>query len=201
MDLIKKFLKLLWLNCLWLLGCLPVLTIGASTCAAFAVTLRLADEDEEVQSARGIAARFFKAFKQDLLQGFFIFLFTAACVSLGYFLFDRARDYGFNLIIIAALVVYVLVVLVVNLYTYPLVARYSNTFSNTLKNSIALYVMNAKASFQAQSWVVAGLLLIYLSKYIWYAGILIIPSIIFYMVSKTARDIFVKMETPGSTEE
>ena len=201
MDLIKKFLKLLWLNCLWLLGCLPVLTIGASTCAAFAVTLRLADEDEEVQSARGIAARFFKAFKQDLLQGFFIFLFTAVCVSLGYFLFDRARDYGFNLIIIAALVVYVLVVLVVNLYTYPLVARYSNTFSNTLKNSIALYVMNTKASFQAQSWVVAGLLLIYLSKYIWYAGILIIPSIIFYMVSKTARDIFVKMETPGSTEE
>ncbi len=201
MDLIKKFLKLLWLNCLWLLGCLPVLTIGASTCAAFAVTLRLADEDEEVQSARGIAARFFKAFKQDLLQGFFIFLFTAACVSLGYFLFDRARDYGFNLIIIAALVVYVLVVLVVNLYTYPLVARYSNTFSNTLKNSIALYVMNTKASFQAQSWVVAGLLLIYLSKYIWYAGILIIPSIIFYMVSKTARDIFVKMETPGATEE
>ena len=201
MDLIKKFLKLLWLNCLWLLGCLPVLTIGASTCAAFAVTLRLADEDEEVQSARGIAARFFKAFKQDLLQGFFIFLFTAVCVSLGYFLFDRARDYGFNLIIIAALVVYVLVVLVVNLYTYPLVARYSNTFANTLKNSIALYVMNTKASFQAQSWVVAGLLLIYLSKYIWYAGILIIPSIIFYMVSKTARDIFVKMETPGSTEE
>ena len=201
MDLIKKFLKLLWLNCLWLLGCLPVLTIGASTCAAFAVTLRLADEDEEVQSARGIAARFFKAFKQDLLQGFFIFLFTAACVSLGYFLFDRARDYGFNLIIIAALVVYVLVVLVVNLYTYPLVARYSNTFSNTLKNSIALYVMNTKASFQAQSWVVAGLLLIYLSKYIWYAGILIIPSIIFYMVSKTTRDIFVKMETPGATEE
>lgn len=201
MDLIKKFLKLLWLNCLWLLGCLPVLTIGASTCAAFAVTLRLADEDEEVQSARGIMARFFKAFKQDLLQGFFIFLFTAACISLGYFLFDRARDYGFNLIIIAALVVYVLVVLVVNLYTYPLVARYSNTFSNTLKNSIALYVMNTKASFQAQSWVVAGLLLIYLSKYIWYAGILIIPSIIFYMVSKTARDIFVKMETPGSTEE
>ena len=201
MDLIKKFLKLLWLNCLWLLGCLPVLTIGASTCAAFAVTLRLADEDEEVQSARGIAARFFKAFKQDLLQGFFIFLFTAACVFLGYFLFDRARDYGFNLIIIAALVVYVLVVLVVNLYTYPLVARYSNTFANTLKNSIALYVMNTKTSFQAQSWVVAGLLLIYLSKYIWYAGILIIPSIIFYMVSKTARDIFVKMETPGSTEE
>ena len=200
MDLIKKFLQLFFLNCLWLICCIPVITIGGATCAAYAVVLRLADDDEEVQSARGIAARFFKAFKQDFLQGLLLSVFTGACCGLGYFLFDRARDYGFNLIIIAALTVYALVVLVVNLYAYPLVARYSNTFVNTLKNSVALYAMNTKISFRTQGWVVAGLLLIYLSKYIYYAGILIIPSIIFYMVSKTARDIFVKMENPAPAE-
>jgi hypothetical protein len=43
--------------------------------------------------------------------------------------------------------------------------------------------------------------LIYLSKYIYYAGILIIPSIIFYLVSRTAKDIFVRMENPAPTEE
>ncbi len=194
MDLIKKFLLLFFLNCLWLICCLPVITIGGATCAAYAVALRLADDDEEVQSVRGIVRRFFKAFKQDFLQGLLLSLFTGAGVALGYFLFDRARDYGFNLIIIAALVVYALVVLVVNLYAYPLVARYSNTFVNTLKNSIALYAMNTKISFRTQGWVVAGLLLIYLSKNIWYAGILIIPSVIFYMVSRTAKDIFLRME-------
>lgn len=194
MDLIKKFLQLFFLNCLWLICCLPVITIGGATCAAYAVALRLADEDEEVQSVRGIVRRFFKAFKQDFLQGLLLSLFTGAGVALGYFLFDRARDYGFNLIIIAALVVYALVVLVVNLYAYPLVARYSNTFINTLRNSVALYAMNTKISFRTQGWVVAGLLLIYLSKNIWYAGILIIPSVIFYMVSRTAKDIFLRME-------
>lgn len=194
MDLIKKFLLLFFLNCLWLICCLPVITIGGATCAAYAVALRLADEDEEVQSVRGIVRRFFKAFKQDFLQGLLLSLFTGAGVALGYFLFDRARDYGFNLIIIAALVVYALVVLVVNLYAYPLVARYSNTFINTLRNSVALYAMNTKISFRTQGWVVAGLLLIYLSKNIWYAGILIIPSVIFYMVSRTAKDIFLRME-------
>ena len=201
MDLIKKFLQLFFLNCLWLICCIPVITIGGATCAAYAVALRLADEDEEVQTMRGIVRRFFKAFKQDFLQGLLLSVFTGACCGLGYFLFDRARDYGFNLIIIAALTVYALVVLVVNLYAYPLVARYSNTFVNTLKNSIALYAMNTKISFRTQGWVVAGLLLIYLSKYIYYAGILIIPSIIFYLVSRTAKDIFVRMENPAPTEE
>ena len=201
MDLIKKFLQLIFLNCLWLICCIPVITIGGATCAAYAVALRLADDDEEVQTVRGIIARFFKAFKQDFLQGLLLSLFTGAGVALGYFLFDRARDYGFNLIIIAALVVYALVVLVVNLYAYPLVARYSNTFINTLRNSVALYAMNTKISFRTQGWVVAGLLLIYLSKNIWYAGILIIPSFIFYMVSRTAKDIFLRMENPTPVEE
>lgn len=200
MDLIKKIFQLFFLNCLWLICCLPVITIGGATCAAYAVALRLADDDEEVQNVRGIVRRFFKAFKQDFLQGLLLSVFTGACCGLGYFLFDRARDYGLNLIIIAALTVYALVVLVVNLYAYPLVARYSNTFVNTLKNSVALYAMNTKNSFRTQGWVVAGLLLIYLSKYIYYAGILIIPSLIFYLVSRTAKDIFLRMENPAPAE-
>ena len=200
MDLIKKFFQLFFLNCLWLLCCIPVITAGGSTCAAYAVALRLADGDEEVQSLRGIAARFLKALKQDFLQGFLLSLFTGACCGLGYFLFDRARDYGFNLIIITALAVYFLIVLVFNMYAYPLIARYSNTFINTLKNSIALYAMNTKISFRTQGWVVAGLLLIYLTKNIWYAGILIIPSIVFYLVSRTAKDIFLRMENPAPVE-
>ena len=200
MDLIKKLFQLFFLNCLWLICCIPVITIGGATCAAYAVALRLADDDEEVQNVRGIVRRFFKAFKQDFLQGLLLSVFTGACCGLGYFLFDRARDYGLNLIIIAALTVYALVVLVVNLYAYPLVARYSNTFVNTLKNSVALYAMNTKISFRTQGWVVVGLLLIYLSKYIYYAGILIIPSLIFYLVSRTAKDIFLRMENPAPVE-
>lgn len=201
MDLIKKFLKLFWLNFLWLICCLPVITIGPSTCAAYAVTLRLADDDEEVETFSGIARRFFKAFKQDLIQGFFIFLFSAACLALGYFLFDRARDYGFNLIIIAALTLYALVVLVVNFYAYPLVARYSNTFVNTLRNSIALYVMNTKLSFKTMAIVIVEIIALYFTRYIYFAGILILPSVIFYTVSRPAKDIFVRMENPAPAEE
>ncbi len=201
MDLIKKLFQLFFLNCLWLICCIPVITIGGATCAAYAVALRLADEDEEVQSVRGIAARFFKAFKQDFLQGLLLSLFTGACCGLGYFFFARARDYGFNLIIIAALTVYALVVLVVNLYAYPLVARYSNTFVNTLKNSVALYAMNTKVSFRTLGIVLLEIVALYFSKYIYFAGMLILPTLIFYTVSYTAKDIFLRMENPVAVEE
>ena len=119
MDLIKKFVSLLWVNFLWLLCCIPVLTAGASTCAAFAVTLRLADDDEEVQSFRGISCRFFKAFRQDLIQGFLILLFTVITFGLGGFFVYLAWDDGLNLIKIGLLAVYFLVVLVLNFYSYP----------------------------------------------------------------------------------
>jgi hypothetical protein len=68
MNLIKKLPRLFFVNILWLIGCIPLITIGVSTCAAYAVTLRLADEDEEVQSLRGIAARFFKAYKPIIID-------------------------------------------------------------------------------------------------------------------------------------
>lgn len=200
MDLIKKLFQLFFLNCLWLLCCLPVITIGGATCAAYAVALRLADEDEEVQSLRGIAGRFFKAFKQDFLQGILIFMFTAAGLSLGYFLFDRARDYGFNLIIILLLFVYAMVILILNLYAYPLIARYTNTFVNTLRNSVAIFIMNTKVSLRTLALVILEIAALYFTRYIYFAGLLILPALIFYTVSRTAKDIFVRMENPAPVE-
>ena len=200
MDLIKKILRLFWLNILWIIGCIPLITIGVSTCAAYAVTLRLADDDEEVQSMGGIARRFFKAYKQDLLQGIMILIFTAACGALGYFLFDKARSYGLNIFIIAGLAGYALVAFVFNLYAYPLISRYSNTFVNTLRNSVAFFFLNMKGSFRTLGIVIVEMIILYFSKYAYYAGFLIIPALIFYTVSLTAKDIFVRMENPAPAE-
>ena len=201
MNLIKKLPRLFWLNILWIIGCIPVITIGVSTCAAYAVTLRIVDDDEEVKSMRGIAARFFKSYKQDFLQGIFILLFTTACGSLGYFLTDLARESGFNLIKIALLAGYALLAFVFNLYAYPLIARYSNTFANTLRNSLALFLQYINSSLKTLGIVVVELVILYLSRYFYFAGFIILPSIVFYTVSVTAKDIFVRLENPQPVEE
>ena len=201
MNLIKKLPKLFWLNILWLIGCIPVITIGVSTCSAYAVTLRLADDDEEVQSFGGIARRFFKAYKQDLLQGILILIFTAACGAGGYFIFKAFQESGFNLIKIAVLAGYALLAFVFNMYSYPLIARYSNTFLNTLRNSVALFLQYVNSSLKTLGIVVVELVILYFTRYAFFAGFIILPSLIFYTVSRTAKDIFVRLENPESAED
>ena len=200
MNLIKKLPRLFWLNVLWLVGCLPVITIGASTCAAYAVTLRLADDDEEVSSFGGIARRFFKAYKQDLLQGILILIFTAVCAAGGYFIFKLISESGFNLIKIALFAGYVLLAFVFNLYAYPLIARYSNTFVNTLRNSLALFLQYVNSSLKLLVFVVLELAILYFTRYAYFAGLVILPAVIFYTVSLTAKDIFVRLENPAPAE-
>ena len=197
----KKILGLLCVNILWLVCCIPVITAGASTCAAFAVTLRLADNDEEVSSVRGVLQRFFKAFRQDLIQGFLIFVFTLVCAGLGGLFIYLALDYGLNLIIIGLLAVYFLVALVFNFYSYPLIARYSNTFVNTLRNSVALFAQYAKPSLKTLGIVIIEAAVLALTFKFYFLGILILPSIIFYTISRTAKDIFFKLENPPKRVE
>ncbi len=200
MNIIKKFLRLFWLNILWLLCCIPVITAGASTCAAFAVTLRLADDDEEVSSLGGITRRFFKAFRQDFLQGLLILIFTAAGSALGAFFIYLAYDSGFNLIKIAAIAGYFLVFFVFIFYSYPLIARYSNSFVNTLRNSVALFAQYPNQSLKTLVIVLVEGCLLYLSRYVYFAGFIILPAVIFYTISVTAKDIFVKLENPPESD-
>ena len=201
MNLIKKLPRLFWLNILWLIGCLSVITIGASTCAAYAVTLRLADDDEEVSSFGGIARRFFKAYKQDLLQGILILIFTVACGTGGYFIFKAFQESGFNIIKIAVLAGYALLAFVFNMYSYPLIARYSNTFVNTLRNSVALFLQYVNSSLKTLVIVLVELVVLYFTRYAFFAGFVILPAVIFYTVSLTIKDIFVKLENPAPVEE
>ena len=201
MEIIKKIPRLFYVNLLWLLCCIPVITAGASTCAAFAVTLRLADDDEEVSSIRGITGRFFKAFKQDLVQGILIFIFSVVSFGLGGLFIYFVWDSGFNLIKIAAIAGYFLVVFAVNFYAYPLIARYSNSFVNTLSNSIALFLQYANASVKTLGIVLVCLAALYFTRYIFCVGLIILPAVIFYLISLTAKDIFVKLENPAPVEE
>ena len=41
-----KLTNLLILNLYWVIGCLPLVTIGASTTAAFSVTLKMTEDGE-----------------------------------------------------------------------------------------------------------------------------------------------------------
>lgn len=43
---INRLLDVLFLNFLWIICSLPIVTIGAATCAAFSISLKMVDDEE-----------------------------------------------------------------------------------------------------------------------------------------------------------
>ncbi len=126
-DLVK-------LNFMWIICSLPIVTIGTSTIAASAVSLKIAEGQE------GYVARdFIKAFKENLRQGIpmtFISLVSVWAVWLDFQIFRAAEENAVVFLIIGILTAYVLGFS--QLYVYPLLARYENTVINSLKNSFKI---------------------------------------------------------------
>ena len=64
MQFITKIAHSAYLNVLWFVCCLPIVTAGASTTALFYVTLKMAKNEEG-----NITKSFFRAFRENFRQG------------------------------------------------------------------------------------------------------------------------------------
>ena len=137
-----RFCYCCWLNLLWFVCSIPIVTIGASTTALYYVTLKLArDEDSNV------TAMFFRAFKENFKQATVLWLtMLGAGIFLGAdgYVLAHLRKISEGpmavfwtillAIIIAAAVFYVITLL----YVFPLTASVRNTSLAMLKNSFLI---------------------------------------------------------------
>ncbi len=74
-----KLTNLLILNLYWVIGCLPVITIGTSTIAAFSVTLKMTEDRE----GTSMTVQFWKAYIKNLKHGIPLSLILlAGCGSI-----------------------------------------------------------------------------------------------------------------------
>ena len=58
--------QFLLLGLLWLLGCIPVITAGASTCAVFYVGIKILNDEPDLKICR----LFFKGIKQNFISAY-----------------------------------------------------------------------------------------------------------------------------------
>ena len=131
-----------WLNLLWFICSLPIVTIGASTTALYSVMLKVADDDDSRTTTR-----FFKAFKENFPQAtrlWLLMLGVGIILGLdGYIVSHMQSHTGgmpavlwtLNLaLLICAGVVYTIILL----YVFPLTASVINTDFNMIKNSFLI---------------------------------------------------------------
>lgn len=137
MRALSKICDMAFLNVLWVICSIPIVTIGASTTALYTVMLKIV-RNEEGYIFRG----FFKAFKENFKQSTVIWLIIAVFSVLCWLDFRIAGMMGAGvgdvLRIIFMIVGFLL--LSVTIYVFPLTARYENKISATLKNALILTI-------------------------------------------------------------
>lgn len=138
-QLLVKLYNCCYLNLLWGVCSLPIVTVGAATAALYDVTLRMARGDEP-----SVTKQFFKAFRENFRQATILWL---VMLGLGCLLaFDVAilcqiRGQGSSLLYMAGLAAVILgtaVYVLVLLYLFPLVASVHNSNFAMLRNALLL---------------------------------------------------------------
>lgn len=127
----SRLLDMLKLNFLWIIFSLPIVTIGASTVAAYTVTLKMVDEAEGY-----VGKQFLKAFKANLKQGIPLGLLALVCtysVYLDFEFFNKLPDNPMVFLIIGIVAAFIFYMHFI--YAFALSARYENTLLHTMKNS------------------------------------------------------------------
>lgn len=138
-QLLLKLCYGCYLNLLWFVCCIPIVTIGASTTALYYTSLKIVRDED-----RSVGRMFFRSFRQNFRQSTVLWLILLA-VGLflgadGYIVYRlRATSTGapavlWTLIlamVIGAAVLYTIVLI----FVFPLVASVSNTNWAMLKNS------------------------------------------------------------------
>ena len=132
---ITKMAYSAYLNILWLICCLPIVTIGASTTALFYVTLKMAEDRDD-----GLTGMFFRAFRQNFLPAtklWLVLLGAGAFLAIdGYIVWHIWSQSIFWTLVAALLIVAAIVYAVVLLYAFPLLARFENTTFGILKTAL-----------------------------------------------------------------
>ena len=139
LQFINKIVYSVYLNILWFICSIPIVTIGASTTALFYVTLKISKNEEG-----SITKAFFHSFKENLRQGTVIWLILLAFGIIlgidGYVLYHMRFENVFWTLCTAVFCVAAAAYAIILMYIFPLLARFDNTIGAMFKNALFIGV-------------------------------------------------------------
>lgn len=187
-----KLTNLLILNLYWIIGCLPVITIGTSTIAAFSVTLKMTEDREGVS----MTVQFWKAYVKNLKHGILLSLILlAGCGSILLDVRMIEAHTGDTTGLLTAGIVLILLLLLHFIYVFPLEARYRNGLLAGLANARGIFIVHLKRSLALTGILMAEFLLVtQLNTPLRTFSILFLPILMIYTVSKAVMPVFRKLE-------
>lgn len=137
---VNRMGRLVILNILWFICCLPIFTIGAATAAMYRVAMALAQKREDVS----VAGDFFRAFRSNFKQGtlvWLILLIPTLLILLNLsLLLSGGLGYGMVSYIICLIPVPPL--LFISAYVFAYVATFEDKPLRTILNAAIISIAN-----------------------------------------------------------
>lgn len=132
MNFLNKVADVMILNILVILGCLPIITAGASLTAGYYVAFKMVKNEESY-----ITKGFFKSFKDNFKQSTIIWLLTllVAFILVADFRIMTLSGMEFGEFMRIGIMAVSLIIILGVVFVFPMQARFSNTVKNTIKNS------------------------------------------------------------------
>lgn len=127
-----KVFDVVTLNVLWLVGCIPIVTIGASTTALYYMIMKMVRDEEE-----GIFWGFWHSFKENLRQSIpitLLFLGLSGILAADFHILGNSKEETASVAYGVCVTLLILEGAVLG-YVFPLLARFENTTKNTLVNA------------------------------------------------------------------
>ena len=162
MRFCEKVLDIVTVNLLFVVSCLPIVTIGVAKISLYQTIF-------EVKSSRRVPVfkTYIRAFKQNLKLGLQLGLlelgiFLISVVDLS--LFWGQTDLGFQLIKAICLGILIFLTLVM-LASYPIAARYALTWKEVLQKGLILVSFNFVWFFLMLAIILLIIMLLYLSGF------------------------------------
>lgn len=138
MRFFSRVIDIVILNLLFIICCIPIVTIGASLTAMYSITLKMVRNEES-----HIIREFLKSFKQNFRQGTIL---GAIAIIIAFFITIDLRiiAMGYDNLKVLEILCYAVAIwsYIIFLYAFPISARFIYTTKEVLKNSFMISIVN-----------------------------------------------------------
>ena len=190
------------LSVLFTIGCIPVITAGASLAALYSMSQKYINSVDGPM-IKGFWEDFKKNFKQATLAE--IVTLIAFTVEWGFIYMMMNYDGILGLVYLVASIFFGFAICLTLPFLFPLMAHYDNTFINTIKNSFLLAISNLGSWLKVfLAWFAPIIFtvcttIIFLS--IWWMWLILIPGLIAYGTSLTMNKVFERVVNANEKRE
>lgn len=139
LKFLSRAVDIVLLNFLFLLFCIPIITIGSSTTALYSVLMKLVRDEDKY-----IVKNFIGSFKRNFTQSTVVWFIMLAS---GFLLLANITFLGNlsgvpKIFFASMLIIFGLVYLCILLFVFPYMARYEDTIKKSLLNSLLIGLSN-----------------------------------------------------------